>query len=66
MSAVDSAWLRMDQPGNLLVINSVMWMDGECDFAAVRATIQERITDRFPRFRQYARPASVPPLRPWL
>ena len=60
MSAVDSAWLRMDQPGNLLVINSVMWMDGECDFAAVRATIQERITDRFPRFRQYARPASVP------
>ena len=55
MSAVDSAWLRMDTPGNLLVINSVMWMSGECDFAALRATIQERITDRFPRFKQFPR-----------
>ena len=25
MSAVDSAWLRMDNPGNLLVVNAVIW-----------------------------------------
>lgn len=60
MSAVDSAWLRMDQPGNLLVINSVMWTDEPLDLARYRSLIQERMVDRFPRFRQFARASGVP------
>jgi hypothetical protein len=27
MTPVDAAWLRMDQPTNLMVITSVMWFD---------------------------------------
>ncbi len=52
MSAVDSAWLRMDQPGNLLVVNAVMWSAEVSDFDQLRAIIDERMIGRFPRFRQ--------------
>lgn len=60
MSAADSAWLRMDRPGNLLVVNAVMWSAQAADFAMLRATIEERMINRFPRFRQYPRPARLP------
>jgi diacylglycerol O-acyltransferase len=60
MSAVDSAWLRMDQPGNLLVVNAVMWSSESSDFSALRTTIEQRMINRFPRFRQYPRPSRLP------
>jgi WS/DGAT/MGAT family acyltransferase len=63
MSAADSAWLRMDQPGNLLVINSVMWSAERVDFDLLRKVIQERMIDRFPRFRQRAVHSRVPMMR---
>ncbi len=31
MAGVDRAWLRMDHPTNLMVINSLMVLDGEVD-----------------------------------
>jgi diacylglycerol O-acyltransferase len=60
MSAVDSAWLRMDQPGNLLVINSVMWSSEVADFDQLRAVIEERMINRFPRFRQRPQESRIP------
>lgn len=63
MSAVDNAWLRMDQPGNLLVINSVMWSSEAADFDLLRKVIEERIVDKFPRFRQYPKESRIPLVR---
>ena len=52
MSSADAAWLRMDKPTNLMVINSIMWFDGEPDIDDVRKVVRERLVDPFPRFRQ--------------
>ena len=60
MSAVDSAWLRMDQPGNLLVVNAVMWSSQTADFTKFKETIEERMINRFPRFRQHPVASRIP------
>ena len=52
MSSADAAWLHMDSRTNLMVINAVLWFDEPLDWDAARATVMERIVDRFPRFRQ--------------
>ena len=52
MSNADAAWLHMDRPTNLMVVNSVMWTAEPVDRERVRAVIQERLVDRFPRFSQ--------------
>ncbi len=51
MSPVDTAWLRMDQPTNLTVINIVMMFDEPLDYERLKATIEHRLL-RFDRFRQ--------------
>lgn len=60
MSAVDSAWLRMDTPGNLLVVNAVIWTAEPADFDVFREIISERMIDRFPRFRQHPGSSRIP------
>jgi WS/DGAT/MGAT family acyltransferase len=50
MSSADAAWLRMDQPTNLMVINSVLWFDEPVDVDRVRARWRERVLDVFPVF----------------
>jgi WS/DGAT/MGAT family acyltransferase len=54
MSTADAAWLRMDRPTNLMVVNSVLWFDEPVDWDACRAVFNERIVERFDRFRQRA------------
>ena len=51
MSAVDTAWLRMDRPSNLMQIVGVMIFDGALDEARLRAAIEQRMLG-FARFRQ--------------
>ena len=51
MSGVDTAWLRMDTPTNLMMIVGVMMFDGRIDIARFRRTVQQRLT-RYARFRQ--------------
>ena len=51
ISAVDTAWLRMDHPGNLMMICGVMFFREQVDFAQLRAVIEERWL-QFGRFRQ--------------
>jgi diacylglycerol O-acyltransferase len=54
MSAVDTAWLRMDRPTNLMMIVGVMVFDHRMDFDRLRDTIEARLVARYRRFRQCA------------
>jgi diacylglycerol O-acyltransferase len=54
MSSADAAWLHMDRPTNLMVINSVLWFDEPLDWAATQAVVCARVVEHFPRFRQRA------------
>ncbi len=54
MSPVDTAWLRMDRPNNLMQILGVMLFDGELDMHQLRQAVQERMLAHA-RFRQRVR-----------
>jgi WS/DGAT/MGAT family acyltransferase len=51
LSAVDHAWLRMDEPSNLMIINGVLVMDEPVDFDRLKARLGHRLL-AIPRFRQ--------------
>jgi WS/DGAT/MGAT family acyltransferase len=51
LANVDSAWLRMDDPTNLMVVTGLLVLDAPVDFSQVREVIETRLL-RFPRFRQ--------------
>jgi diacylglycerol O-acyltransferase len=51
LSAVDHAWLRMDEPANLMQINGVLVVDQPLDLARVKAIVRRRLLP-IPRFRQ--------------
>ena len=53
MAPVDVAWLRMDEPDNLMQINGVIVFDGAVDFARIRGLFAARF-GRIRRFRQRA------------
>lgn len=50
MSPVDTAWLRMDSPGNLMMIFGIDVFDGRCDERRLRKVLQEHLLPYF-RFR---------------
>ena len=52
MSSVDAAWLRMEEPANLMMITAVLWFDEPPDWERLKAVVRERMVERFPRFRQ--------------
>jgi len=52
LSAADAAWLHMDRPTNLMVINSLMLFDERVDFGRLQRVVRRRLVDRYPRFRQ--------------
>jgi diacylglycerol O-acyltransferase / wax synthase len=54
MSSADAAWLHMDRPTNLMVINSLLWFDRPIALDDLRAIYAERIVGRFDRFSQLA------------
>jgi len=47
MSPVDTAWLRMDSPGNLMMIVGVDILDGPCDEPRLRKVVQEHLLPHF-------------------
>ena len=53
MSRVDTAWLRMERPTNLMMITSVMTLDRALDIATFKSVLSERFL-AFRRFRQRA------------
>jgi diacylglycerol O-acyltransferase / wax synthase len=64
LSAVDHAWLRMDEPANLMQINGVLVLDRPVDVERVKAIVRRRLLP-IPRFRQrvVAAPATGGPTR---
>ena len=53
MSKVDTAWLRMEKPTNLMMITGVLMFEDRLDLKAFRKVIAERFL-AFKRFRQKA------------
>jgi WS/DGAT/MGAT family acyltransferase len=49
---VDTIWLNMDRPNNLMVIESLMTCADPVDWDRLRDTFAERVVDRYPVFRQ--------------
>jgi diacylglycerol O-acyltransferase / wax synthase len=60
MSSADAAWLHMDRPTNLMVINAVLLFDQPLDIDRVKRVCAERLIGRFPKFRQRVVESSVP------
>ncbi|HEX2254570.1 MAG TPA: wax ester/triacylglycerol synthase family O-acyltransferase [Thermoanaerobaculia bacterium] len=51
MKPVDRAWLRMDEPANLMSIHGVLVFDRRLDVASMREVVRRRLVP-IPRFRQ--------------
>lgn len=58
MEAVDTTWLRLDQPTNRMVIVGIMLLRGPIDLDRLEALLAERLL-RHPRFRQRLRDDST-------
>jgi len=54
MSSSDTAWLHMDRPDNLMVVNCVFWFDQPLDWDRVAEAFAERLVPAYPRFAQRA------------
>jgi WS/DGAT/MGAT family acyltransferase len=53
MSGVDTAWLRMEHPTNLMMIVGIMVFKEKLDLRKVQATLEQRFLS-YPRFKQKA------------
>jgi diacylglycerol O-acyltransferase len=60
LSSADAAWLHMDRPTNLMVINSVLLFDEPVDWERVKQVTQERLVDRYPKFHQRVIESRIP------
>ncbi len=49
---VDTIWLNMDRPDNLMVIDTLVFLAGPADWDRVVAVVRERLLDRYPVFTQ--------------
>lgn len=52
MSNADAAWLHMDRPTNLMVVNALLWFEEPVDADGVKEILRSRLVEPFPRFRQ--------------
>ena len=52
LSSADAAWLHMDRPTNLMVINSVLLFDERVDWRRLADVVRRRLVERYPRFHQ--------------
>lgn len=64
-SNVDAAWLRMEDPTNLMMITGVMVLGAPVDFEHMKATLEHRLVRRYERFRQRAVESLLPPGPPY-
>ncbi|MGO9957309.1 MAG: wax ester/triacylglycerol synthase family O-acyltransferase [Solirubrobacteraceae bacterium] len=64
LSAADTAWLHMDRPTNLMVINSVLLFDEPVEWERLKLVTQARLVDRYPKFHQRVVESRVPLRQP--
>ena len=57
---VDTIWLNMDRPNNLMVITSLVFLESVPDWDDVRRVVQERFIDRYPVFSQRPVTSAIP------
>ena len=62
MSNADAAWLHMDRPTNLMVVNALMWFDEPLDVERAREVVRTRLVERFPATRSVDLGRRVPVL----
>lgn len=55
LSHVDTAWLHMEDPTNLMMVTGIFRLDRPLSIELLRDTLQARMTDRFPRLRHRVR-----------
>ena len=60
LSSADAAWLHMDRPTNLMIVNSVLLLDGPLDLDRLREVFTERLVAAYPRYRQRVVESRVP------
>ena len=63
LSSADAAWLHMDRPTNLMVVNSVLLFDEPVDWERIKELVQRRLVERYPKFHQRVVESRLP-LRP--
>lgn len=64
LSPVDAAWLGMDEPTNLMVVNGIVTFDRPLDMDKLTAVLENRWLS-FGRFRQRVVQPSLPFMRPY-
>ena len=64
MAPLDSIWLSMDRPNNLMVVDSVMFLGATPDWDEVVRLFEAHVVGRFPVFRQHPEQASLLGSRP--
>ena len=64
IAPLDSIWLSMDRPNNLMVIVSVILLGGVPDWDEVTEMVRHRVVDQYPVFRQRPEPPALPGGRP--
>ena len=52
MNNADAAWLHMDRPTTLMVVNSMLWFEAPVDLGRAKEILRARLVERFPRFSQ--------------
>lgn len=51
LTPVDTAWLHMEDPTNLMMVTGIYVFDEPLDFARLKDTLRFRMVERFPRLR---------------
>jgi WS/DGAT/MGAT family acyltransferase len=52
LSSADAAWLHMDRPTNLMVINALLVLDEPLEYRRLLALVRRRLLAPYPRFHQ--------------
>lgn len=63
LSSVDTAWLRMDRPENLMVITGALWFEAPMDWERFEAVLRRRVVEPYAPFRSLAVPSVLGPSR---
>jgi WS/DGAT/MGAT family acyltransferase len=60
VAPVDTIWLNMDRPDNLMVVESLVLLDTPLDMERFRRVIGSRVADRYPVYRQRPVASRIP------
>jgi WS/DGAT/MGAT family acyltransferase len=59
LSGADAAWLHMDRPTNLMVINAILLFEQPLQWERLAEVVRTRLVERYPRYRQRVREGRI-------